>query len=339
MGERNRGKVPVAMFPIPCKLLTFAQKYRKTLNLNKPPLLHSLTPFMRLLFTVILTITCFLITFMLGLLLASPLFGISTNEILVSLSVSNDALTLHILQYFQVLQSIGLFIIPALLAGFFFGHNSLSYLGINRFSKGWAYLLVIAIMFVSLPFINWMITINEAMQLPAFLKGVETWMKATEDQAAKLTEAFMKMPDTGSFLFNMLMIAILPAIGEELMFRGLLQRLLKEWLKNIHVAIFISAFFFAAMHLQFYGLLPRFMLGLLFGYLFYWSGSLWVPVAAHFINNGAAVMVSWLGQLGLISGDYENFGITDNVWLILLSAIITGALLVIIKRKWNSGQG
>jgi membrane protease YdiL (CAAX protease family) len=157
-------------------------------------------------------------------------------------------------------------------------------------------------------------------------------MRITEEEAAKLTETFLKMPTIGSFLFNIFMIALLPAIGEEFMFRGLLQRLLKEWLGNIHLAIFISAFLFSALHMQFYGFFPRMLLGIMFGYLFYWSGSLWVPICAHFINNGSAVIFSYLGQCGFLSGNYEDFGATENVFLILVSGLIILVLFFFVYR-------
>jgi membrane protease YdiL (CAAX protease family) len=116
------------------------------------------------------------------------------------------------------------------------------------------------------------------------------------------------------------------------LFRGLLQRLLKEWLGNIHFAIFMAAFLFSAMHMQFYGFFPRMLLGIMFGYLFYWSGSLWVPICAHFINNGSAVIFSYLGQRGLLSGNYEDFGATENVFLILMSGLIIPVLFFFIYR-------
>jgi membrane protease YdiL (CAAX protease family) len=240
--------------------------------------------------------------------------------------------SIGLLKYFQVIQSFGLFIIPALLAGYFFQRNSRRFLCLDRPSKWQIYLGTLVLMFASLPFINWMVTVNEAMHLPGFLKGVEDWMRITEDEAAKLTEAFMNMPTFGGFLFNMLMIAVLPAIGEEFLFRGLLQRLLKEWLGNIHFAIFMAAFLFSAMHMQFYGFFPRMLLGIMFGYLFYWSGSLWVPICAHFINNGSAVIFSYLGQRGLLSGNYEDFGATENVFLILMSGLIIPVLFFFIYR-------
>ncbi len=302
------------------------------MDFRKQPILESLTPFTRLLFSILLVIFCFSITFFTGLLLAGPIFGFGMKDILSALSDFGDEKTIRILRYFQVLQSFGLFIIPTLLAGYFFERNSARYLFIDKPSRWPAYLITLVLMFASLPFINWMVTMNESMHLPGFLHGVEDWMKATEDEAAKLTDAFMKMPSFGGFMFNLVMIAMLPAIGEEFMFRGLLQRLLKEWLGNIHVAIFLSAFLFSAMHMQFYGFFPRMFLGVMFGYLFYFTGSLWVPVSAHFINNGAAVVFSYLGQLGILNGDYEDFGATENAVLIILSGLTIIALFFIVFR-------
>jgi membrane protease YdiL (CAAX protease family) len=134
---------------------------------------------------------------------------------------------------------------------------------------------------------------------------------------------------------NLLMIAILPAIGEELLFRGVLLRLFREWTKNVHVAIIITALLFSFIHFQFYGFLPRFLMGVLFGYLVYWSGSLWVSVIAHFVNNGTAVIVAWLGARYFPNLDFNTFGSTHNPWILVASGTITALVLLLlwIKRK------
>jgi membrane protease YdiL (CAAX protease family) len=299
----------------------------------KQPILESLTPFTRILFAILLIISSFAVTFFLGMAMASPLFGVGMKDILSALSDFENPVTLKLLKYFQVIQSFGLFIFPSLLAGYFFERSSKRYLYLDKPSKWLIYLLTLVLMLASLPLINWMVSVNDMMKLPEFLRGMEEWMKATEKEAAKLTEAFMQMPTVGSFLFNMLMIAVLPAIGEEFMFRGLIQRLLKEWLGNIHVAILIAALLFSAMHMQFYGFLPRLMLGIVFGYLFYWTGSLWIPIFAHFIQNGLVVTVTYLGQQGIIGGDYENFGSTGNILVILVSLIISAFILYILRKR------
>ncbi len=298
----------------------------------KTPLLGNQSPLTRIIFTILLTISCFLVTFILGILLADPIFKVDLFNSFPAINDYSDPSTINLLKYLQIIQSFGLFIIPPLLAGYFFERNSIGYLKINRSSGPLVYILVLMIMFAALPLINEMVLFNEAMKLPDFLKGVEDWMKTTENEAAKLTEAFLKAGSAEGFIVNIIMIAILPAIGEEFLFRGLLQRLLKEWIKNIHVAIFLAAFLFGAMHLQFYGILPRMMLGVLFGYLFYWSGSIWVPIFAHFINNASAVVVAYLANRGVIGTGYESFGSTDNIFLLIGSILLTGILLILVFR-------
>jgi len=298
----------------------------------KTPLLGNQSPLTRLIFTILLTISCFLVTFILGILLANPVFKVDLFNSFPAINDYSDPSTINLLKYLQIIQSFGLFIIPPLLAGYFFERNSIAYLKINRSSRPLIYLLVLVIMFAALPLINEMVLFNEAMRLPEFFKGVEDWMRSMENEAAQLTDAFMKTNSTEGFIVNMIMIAVLPAIGEEFLFRGLLQRLFNEWIKNIHIAIFIAAFLFGAMHLQFYGILPRMMLGVLFGYLFYWSGSIWIPVFAHFINNASAVIVAYLANRQVISSGYESFGSTDNIFLLIGSIVFTGILLILVFR-------
>lgn len=252
------------------------------------------------------------------------------------LSSLNDPSSLPLLKELQILQSVLLFIVPAGIAGYLFGHSSTAYFGLNKFPSGSVILMILFIMLVSLPLINGMVSLNEMMKLPSAFRGMEQWMKEAEDQAAQITETFLDVHSIGGFAVNMLMIAVIPAIGEELLFRGLFQRLFGEWFKNIHVAIFLAAFLFGAVHLQFYGLLPRMMLGVMFGYLYLWTGTLWAPVITHFLNNGAAVLVSYLSNTGVIHADYEKFGSTNNVFLITGSVLFTGALLYgifMVSRK------
>ena len=281
-----------------------------------------------------LILSGFLLVFIPGGLLAWPLFHVNllSNPDLFG-DLENPGM-IPLLKYLQILQSVGLFIIPPLMAAYFFDKNAFAYLKLDKRSVGKVFLLTFLVMFFSLPLINWLVSLNGMMHLPSWLNGMERWMKAAEDQAAGLTETFLRADTFGVFLINFLMIAIIPAVGEEFLFRGVLQRIFSEWFGNIHVAIFLSAFLFAAIHMQFYGIIPRMMLGILFGYLFYWSGSLWVPVFAHFINNAAAVIASYLIQRGILSSGYENFGETDSIFLIAGSIIFTAGILYLISRRF-----
>jgi membrane protease YdiL (CAAX protease family) len=295
--------------------------------------LGELSPFAKLVFVVFLVISGFIIFYLAGIFLAVPLFHVNLLKNMSILTDFNDPQAVSILKYFQLIQSIGFFIVPAILAGWFFEGNMAGYLKINKSSPLTIFLITIVIMFVSLPAINWIISINEMMKLPAALHGMEQWMKDTEDQAAQLTDAFLKTNSIGGLGINLMMIAIIPAIGEEMLFRGIFQRLFSEWFRNTHLAILFTAFIFAAVHLQFYGILPRMILGILFGYLFYWTGSLWLPIFAHFLNNASAVIVSFLASRNIVNQDYENFGSTDNVFFILVSTILTGLCLFWVYRN------
>lgn len=297
-------------------------------------MLSSLTPFPRILFFILLMISSFGLFFLAGLALAVPVFGIGLSDLIKAAEFSDDPSNLSLLRYFQVLQSMGLFVVPPILAALFFSTTPVRYLSMDRTPGFWVFCFAALAVLSSMPFINWLITINESMSLPVWLGEVEQWMRDTEDQAAALTEAFLKMPDTGTFFFNLFMIAVIPAIGEEMVFRGVLQRLFTEWLGNIHFAVILSALCFSAMHMQFYGFIPRLTLGLILGYMMVFSGSLWVPILAHFVQNGTVVVVTWLEIAGLWKIDSGSFGQSDNAWLILLSGILMTGWLVMI-RMWG----
>jgi len=297
----------------------------------KPAWLSSLGPFNRLLFFVLLMIAVFGVVVFAGMALAVPLFGLSPLQITAMLSDYGNPEAVRILKYFQILQSFGLFIIPPVLAGFFFERNATGYLHLNKKPLPLTWILLLLLFVVMMPFVNAMINWNEAMKLPPALAGMEAWMRGMEDQAAKLTDAFLHVETFGGFVLNIFMIAILPAIGEEFLFRGVIQRLLGEWASNIHVGIILYALAFRAMHLQFYGFFPRFYLGLLFGYLFYWTGSLWVPVFAHFLNNAVAVVSDQLIATGAVAKDFDTLG-SDIPVVIVTSVVLTGILLFMIRR-------
>jgi membrane protease YdiL (CAAX protease family) len=180
------------------------------------------------------------------------------------------------------------------------------------------------LLLVSMPFINWLVQINSEIHLPRFLSGIEDWMRNSEDNAQKLTDAFLATKTIEGFVVNLVMVAILAAVGEELIFRGILIKLFREWTGNVHLAVIIPALLFSALHLQFYGFFGRLVLGIILGYLFVWSGSLWVPIAVHFLNNAMAVFVSYLDQRGLINTDLESFGSSQNIY------VITGSFLLMI---------
>lgn len=145
-------------------------------------------------------------------------------------------------------------------------------------------------------------------------------MREQEDLAADLTEKFLTMETFGAFLFNMLLIGIVPAVGEELLFRGSIQTLLHKWFKNKHVAVIVAAFIFSFFHFQFYGLLPRWILGILLGYLYVWSGNIWYPIWGHFLNNGMQVLLLYIGQIPQEEITNQELPVIDLTFLLSVGA-------------------
>lgn len=173
--------------------------------------------------------------------------------------------------------------------------------------------------------------LNAEFKFPDFLAGFETWARKMEDQLMEQTRFLTKFDSVGYFLLAILVIAVIPAIGEELLFRGVIQNLFRHIFTNAHIAIWVSAFLFAAMHFQFYGLLPRMLLGAVFGYLYWWSGNIWIPILAHFINNILLLGLLYAYELGQVEFDVES---TDSLPIstILLFTVICGFSLFYFRK-------
>jgi uncharacterized protein len=293
------------------------------------------SPHMQKLFrTLLIMFACLLVTVLLSIVLSSVFFHKSTGDILASLSNPENSENLNIMRFMQVLQSIGLFILPPFILLKMYGEPVAKWLKIDKSPGLHTSFYVILIMVVAIPVINLLGTLNAAMQFPHALKGIEDWMRASEVSAQKLTELFLSVTSYPGFIFNIFMMAILPAIGEELIFRGLLQRIFTDWTNSIHWGIIISATIFSAIHFQFFGFIPRFLLGVLFGYLLAWSGSLWLPIIAHFLNNMMAVTYYFFYNQQAVGKQIETIGTTRETYIFsIISAIILSGLLFVFYRK------
>lgn len=288
-------------------------------------------PFSKLIFSLFIILVTFLVTFLIGFLIAIPIFHLNLSDLTQLMSDYNDPDNMKFLKFLQTLQGIGLFIIPAFIIGYVFHSNTLVYLEFNPVKRRLIG-LTLFIFLAAIPLINSVAVFNQNMQFPEWLSGLERWMQQKEAGALELTKAFLKMDTFGSLLFNIFMIGILPAVGEELIFRGVLQRIFAEWTKNIHWGIAIAAILFSAMHLQFYGFLPRMLLGIILGYLFYWSGSIWIPIAGHFVNNTIAVIAYYYYGDKMV-GEIENFGASEGTLIYLIVGILLVAPLLFLFYK------
>ena len=235
------------------------------------------------------------------------------------------------LKWAQGISSMLMFVVPPIVYYFITRKKKpMQALGFHKVaSPAWMLLLAGAIvMFASLPVTNQLTSWNEAMKFGPAFETLETWIKNLEDSAAAITERMLNVNTISGLLLNLLIIALIPAVGEELTFRGVLQQSLTHGLKNPHIAIVLSASIFSFIHFQFYGFLPRLFLGLLLGYMFYITGSLWTNILMHFLNNGTAVVLYYLNNRDIIHVDVEHFGALDNPWLVAASALVTVGLIV-----------
>ncbi|SKB73012.1 CPBP family intramembrane glutamic endopeptidase [Daejeonella lutea] len=236
------------------------------------------------------------------------------------------ASSIEIIKLLQLFISTGMFIVPALAFARIESNNWKEYLKL----KGFPFVLVVIavlIMFSTGPLLELSAQINKSMKLPEFLKGLEQWMLTKELEMAEMTRQLLKMNSTGVLLFNILMLAIIPAIGEELIFRGCLQKIFGKWTGNKHLAIWLTAIIFSAIHVQFYGFLPRMLLGALFGYLLVWSGTIWIPILTHFMNNAVAVITAYVYQRQGISLDKLDQPDPVASYIYIISFFAGGALL------------
>ena len=293
----------------------------------KNPLFEQSHPFTKLLFLLFIIVASFSIFLILGLITAVPFFGIQLSSFQDALNINNPD-NIGLIKYMQFIQHMGIFVVPPIVAAYVFSKHPKTYLSADTKSKFAVYLLATGIIIFAIPFINYTGALNAKMSLPESFAGFEEKIRAMEESAGKMTEAFLNVKSIGGLFINLIIVALLPAIGEEFLFRGVLLRLFKEWTKNKHAAILISAFLFSAVHFQFYGFLPRFLLGALFGYLFVWSRNIWVPVTVHFINNGLAVILYYFMHDTELYEKADTLG-TDSLTMpsVFFSVLIGGIFL------------
>lgn len=252
--------------------------------------------------------------------------------VLQSFNFSNPD-TLQLLKILQIISSVIIFILPVVMLAFLVSHRRLEYLEVNTIGKISILLLGGIVMIVASPLINFLQEMNSHLQLPHWMGGIEEWMKNSEAQDDALTAAFLTHQTLYDLIINLVMIALVAAVSEEFFFRGVMQKLLVKMTKNVHIGIWLTGAIFSAIHLQFYGFLPRMLMGVYLGYLLVWSGSLWVTIFAHFINNGTAVFFAYLEERKIIPDTADKLGSQTSDYLsIILSTALVILLLVAIYR-------
>lgn len=243
----------------------------------------------------------------------------------------SDPELLPALRTMQILQALGMLIIPSIV----FIYLSAAQNGLRSvFIEPSRQPVLISIVFfmVAFPLVNFLAEWNSGWEISSKFGN---WLVGKEEQTGSLTKMFLDMPSIWHLLLNLTMIALLPALGEELIFRGILQKGLYSRLGNPHVAIWLTAILFSAVHMQILGFVPRMLMGVAMGYLFFWSGNLWYPIIAHFTNNAGAVILSYGVQHGMIDSHLEDAGM-GNPAVAAFSLVFCMMLLYVFKEHQRS---
>jgi membrane protease YdiL (CAAX protease family) len=197
-------------------------------------------------------------------------------------------LSVVVLQVSQLITSLLVFLFPALFAAYLMSHSSMSFLSIKTKVDMRILVIVLLMTLMLTPTVSLTGYFNAQMKLPESLAGIETWIKSTEEAANMLIERIVSENGVWAFILNIFVIAVAAGVTEEFMFRGALLKIMREKIKNHHVAIWVVAVIFSFIHFQFYGFLPRMLLGAFLGYLVYWTNNIWIPVSAHLFHNAVA---------------------------------------------------
>ena len=236
-----------------------------------------------------------------------------------------------------IVQDLFVFILPAVMLGLLVAGRPMRFLGLSKAPSLLGALGIIVILVAATPALNWTVEWNASMTLPDSLKPLEDWMRMQEEAAQRTTDALMSSTSIWGLLATVATVGIVTGLGEETFFRGALQRVFKEGMRNKHLAVWIAAFVFSTLHFQFYGFVPRMLLGAIFGYAYLWSGSLWVPAIAHAYNNSSVVVMTWLQKAGMASAEASEVG-ASSPWLAVSSAVLAIVLMLVYRKLLENGR-
>lgn len=292
-------------------------------------LLKSKRPSTQFLLLICFALASFFLVGLLGTVLLSRISGMSLQDMSESSKWDYNSETLvTVIRGMQFIQFIALFIIPSFLCAWLYSTNSREYLGLRPPSRPVYFLAGIAVLLLALPLVNLLGEWNRGIPFPS---GLAQWMKEQEEEAAKSIKALLSRHSIQDLAWNIISIAGLAAVGEELLFRGMVQRLLIKWFKSPWAGILVAAFLFSAMHVQFYGFLPRFVLGILLGAVYWYSGSLWTAILAHFVYDAFLIVLVYFNPASL--NDENSLNVSGLAFVAVLSGAAVGALLWWMRSK------
>ena len=285
--------------------------------------------FANLLYYLLVVILCGLIgSYIFGAIFCQFVYGISffsSSEL--TFDPENIAM-INAMKSMQFFNAIGTFILPPLAFIHLRGKDAVSYFRLKS-NLGFRTILVLLLMaWAMIPLANYLGVLNEALPIPESLN----FLKLAEEQTLLLTEQFLQMDTVLDLIAMLILMGVVAAIGEELLFRGVLQNLLKEWSGSKHLAVWLSAFLFSVIHLQYHAILPRFVLGGFIGYVYLHSGSLRAPILLHFLYNSTLVILSFSIQHNAFNESAIQIGSSGLSFTILFVFIALISLLKFLPK-------
>jgi membrane protease YdiL (CAAX protease family) len=258
--------------------------------------------------------------------------GIDMQAFLNTMMSGEGEFPLSLLRGMLWVQSIVAFILPALVfAIVFYRKKWLQYFALSRAPSLIIILTAIIALFAAYPLVQLSFELNSALTLPE-------WMTSMEENAAEILKDILFMDSTGSFLLTLLLVAVLPGIGEELVFRGILQRQIQDWTRRPVLSVWIAAIIFSAIHMQFEGFFPRVVLGAVLGFTYLWSRNLWIPIIVHAVNNGTQVSVLYFTGVDLSNIEKQQ-EMELNAWIITGSVLaLYGCYHIISRTRLSHGE-
>ena len=273
----------------------------------------------KLLLLLGLVVGAYLLFSLLGMAVGMGAFGVGLDEIMNLESYRS----IQALKIVQIITTTGVFIVTPFVFVRILKKDFHSYYKLDQPLNERTITIVLFTVLGALPLIGFMAGLNNAITFPESLSWLEESLRSAEDQAMKVTMAFLQMETIPELTYNLVLVAVLPAFGEELLFRGALQKLLIDRFRNVHIGIWTAAIIFSAFHNQFYGFIPRMLLGAAFGYIVVWGGSLWYAIIAHFVNNSVGVVLHYYVLKNQISPTFEDFGSSpDHLLFVVISTFI-----------------
>ena len=237
----------------------------------------------------------------------------------------------------MVIQDVFVFILPALPAALLATRLPAKLLAVDRAPGVIVTVLSILALLVSMPAMNLVVEWNNNLHLPESMAAIESQLRNMEDAAANTINTLMEGAGIGSLVVSILIIGVLAGFSEELFFRGAMQRIIMCTKVNGHVAVWLVAIIFSMLHFQFFGFVPRVLLGAYFGYLLWWSRSLWLPIFVHVFNNSVVVYNTW--RTANAPGDtldIDKIGTDLTTWsgiiTVAVSLVLTVAVMTMLYR-------